>query len=155
MGSCNLGEQAGAAFEIIKNDPAELVAYFFDGNSMSSFVLNKENGLTAKAGEGIRMPLREARRLAIAISTVICVHVGCNSTTAPPPLPAGYAGEWRGTTLQGTDVHFRVSGDNVTSFNRIVLSPRTAMCAADDVVTALCRQRRSERRCFRRSPRAR
>jgi hypothetical protein len=61
------------------------------------------------------MPLREARRLAIAISTVICVHVGCNSTTAPTPLPPGYAGEWRGTTLQGTDVHFRVSGDNVTS----------------------------------------
>ena len=39
------GETEGASFKIIRNDRAELVAYFFDGISMSSFVLNKDNGL--------------------------------------------------------------------------------------------------------------
>ena len=62
------------------------------------------------------MPWREARRLAISIGTVICVHVGCNNATAPTPLPTGYAGEWTGTTLQGTPVQFTVAADSVTSF---------------------------------------
>lgn len=44
------------------------------------------------------------------------MHVGCNNTAAPTPLPPGYAGEWSGTTVQGTPVRFTVSGDNVTSF---------------------------------------
>ena len=62
------------------------------------------------------MFLREARRLAILIGTLICVHVGCNSATAPSPLPAGYAGEWTGTTVEGTFVQFSVSAtDHVTS----------------------------------------
>ena len=67
------------------------------------------------------MPSREARRLAILIGTLICVHVGCNSATAPSPLPAGYAGEWTGTTVEGTFVQFSVSAtDHVTlSYSRI------------------------------------
>ena len=40
----------------------------------------------------------------------------CSSPTAPDPVPAGYAGEWAGTTGQGTPVSFSVSGDQVTSF---------------------------------------
>jgi hypothetical protein len=63
------------------------------------------------------MRLREARRLAISIGIVICAHVACKSPTAPSPLPPGYAGEWAGTTVQGTPVQFSVSAaDNVTSF---------------------------------------
>jgi hypothetical protein len=62
------------------------------------------------------MFLREARRLAILIGTLIFLHVGCNSATAPSPLPAGYAGEWTGTTAEGTFVQFSVSAtDHVTS----------------------------------------
>jgi hypothetical protein len=62
------------------------------------------------------MRLREGRRLAISIGTVIFVHVGCNNATAPTPLPPGYAGEWTGTTVQGTAVQFTVAADSVTSF---------------------------------------
>ena len=62
------------------------------------------------------MFLREARRLAILIGTHICAHGGCNSATAPSPLPAGYAGEWTGTTVEGTFVQFSVSAtDHVMS----------------------------------------
>jgi hypothetical protein len=65
----------------------------------------------------IRVPLREACRLAISTGTLVCIHVACNSATAPSPLPPGYAGEWSGTTAEGTPVHFTVSGsDEVTSF---------------------------------------
>lgn len=42
------GAKAGggaATFQIVKNDASQLAAYFFDGQSMSSLVLNKENGL--------------------------------------------------------------------------------------------------------------
>jgi hypothetical protein len=34
-----------ATFRTVRNDAAQLVAYFFDGQSMSSLVLNKDNGL--------------------------------------------------------------------------------------------------------------
>jgi hypothetical protein len=40
----------------------------------------------------------------------------CSSPTEPDPIPAGYAGEWAGTTGQGTPVSLSVSGDQVTSF---------------------------------------
>lgn len=42
------GAKAGggsATFQIVRNDAAQLAAYFFDGQSMSSLVLNKDNGL--------------------------------------------------------------------------------------------------------------
>jgi hypothetical protein len=62
------------------------------------------------------MPLQEARRLAISIGMVICVHVGCGGATSPSPLPSGYAGEWEGTSTEGTVVQFSVSAaDEVTS----------------------------------------
>jgi hypothetical protein len=61
------------------------------------------------------MHLREALRLAISIGIVISAHNACESATAPSPV--GYAGEWTGTTAQGTTVHFNVSAaDEVTSF---------------------------------------
>lgn len=57
------------------------------------------------------------RRLALSIGTVICIQVGCGGATAPSPLPAGYQGEWAGTTMQGTVVQFSVAaGDEVTAF---------------------------------------
>ena len=56
----NLGEQTGAEFEIIKNDRAELVAYFFVGNSMSSLVLNKDNGLAIWSEIRSTFPLYDA-----------------------------------------------------------------------------------------------
>ena len=64
------------------------------------------------------MPLRKARRLAIAIGVVSSVHAGCQSSTAPSPLtlPPGYEGDWTGTTMQGTPVRFSVSADSVASF---------------------------------------
>jgi hypothetical protein len=39
------GETDGAKFKIISDDRAELVAYFFDGVCLSSFVLNRDTGL--------------------------------------------------------------------------------------------------------------
>ena len=42
------GAKAGggaATFQIVRNDAAQMAAYFFDGQSMSSLVLNKDNGL--------------------------------------------------------------------------------------------------------------
>jgi hypothetical protein len=63
----------------------------------------------------IGMCSREARRLAISIVIVICAHIACDSGTGPSPL--GYAGEWTGTTSQGTPMRFSVSAaDSVTSF---------------------------------------
>jgi hypothetical protein len=41
----------------------------------------------------------------------------CASPTEPKPAPAGYAGQWTGTTAQHTPVSFSVAGDEVTSFN--------------------------------------
>jgi hypothetical protein len=49
---------------------------------------------------------------------VVVLNVGCNSATKPSGLPpSGYAGEWAGTTTDGTSVQFSVStADNVTEF---------------------------------------
>lgn len=61
------------------------------------------------------MRFQEARRLVITLGVVICAPVACKSATAPTPV--GYAGEWTGTTAQGTLVRFGVSAaDHVTSF---------------------------------------
>jgi hypothetical protein len=63
----------------------------------------------------IGMCSREARRLAISIVIVICAHIACDRGIGPSPL--GYAGEWMGTTSQGTPIRFSVSAaDTVTSF---------------------------------------
>ena len=51
----------------------------------------------------------------LGVSLLGCL-AACSSPTAPDPVPAGYAGEWAGTTGQGTPVSFSVSGDQVTSF---------------------------------------
>jgi hypothetical protein len=47
---------------------------------------------------------------------LLACATACSSPTAPEPVPAGYAGEWVGTTGQGTPVSFSVSGDQVMSF---------------------------------------
>lgn len=63
------------------------------------------------------MRMGDTRRLVIAASIAISAHVACTSPTAPAPVPAGYAGEWTGTTEHGTPIRFSVSAaDEVTSF---------------------------------------
>lgn len=57
------------------------------------------------------MELTRARWL--LASLFICA-AACSSPTEP--APAGYAGEWTGTTSHGTAVSFSVSGNDVTSF---------------------------------------
>ena len=64
------------------------------------------------------MRLGETRRLVIAASIAISAQVACESGTAPAPVPvpAGYAGEWTGTTQHGTPIRLSVSAaDEVTS----------------------------------------
>jgi hypothetical protein len=39
------GPDGAAAFTIVSNDTTQVVAYYFDGRSMSSLVVNKANGL--------------------------------------------------------------------------------------------------------------
>ena len=39
------GVPQGVAFSIVSNSNEELVAHYFDGNSINTFVLNKRNGL--------------------------------------------------------------------------------------------------------------
>jgi hypothetical protein len=52
------------------------------------------------------------------------------------PTPVGYKGEWDGTTMQGTPVHFSVSAsDNVTSFT--LRYNFTADCSGTLTVTDL------------------
>lgn len=61
------------------------------------------------------MVSREVRRLVISVVIVISAHVACDGGASPTPL--GYAGEWTGTTSQGTPIGFSVSAaDTVTSF---------------------------------------
>ena len=55
------------------------------------------------------MRVAETLRLVIAASIAISAPVACESPTAPTPVPAGYAGEWTGTTQPGTPIHFSVS----------------------------------------------
>ena len=63
------------------------------------------------------MCMGDTRRFVMTATLAICVQVACSNPTAPAPVPAGYAGEWTGTTQQGTPVRFSVSaGDEVTSF---------------------------------------
>src|SRR5574340_107058 len=58
---------------------------------------------------------RRTRTLLISIGLAVWVHGACKSATAPSPV--GYAGEWNGTTMQGTPVQFDVSrNDEVNSF---------------------------------------
>lgn len=62
------------------------------------------------------MRMGDTRRLVIAASLAISAQVACTSPMAPAPVPAGYAGEWTGTTQHGTPVRFSVSAaDEVTS----------------------------------------
>jgi len=46
---------------------------------------------------------------------LISAQTACHS--GPDPTPIGYAGEWIGTTAQGTPVRFIVSGNAVTSIS--------------------------------------
>src|SRR5215510_8728529 len=51
------------------------------------------------------------RCLVLLISAQTACHNGVE------PTPVGYAGEWIGTTAQGTPVRFSVSGNVVTSIS--------------------------------------
>ena len=60
-----------------------------------------------------------SRRLVIAASLAISAQVACTSPTsptAPPPVPAGYVGDWTGTTQHGTPIRFSVSAANEVTF---------------------------------------
>jgi hypothetical protein len=47
---------------------------------------------------------------------LVCGAACSSSPTGPEPVPAGYAGEWVGTTGHGTPISFSVSVEQVTSF---------------------------------------
>ena len=60
--------------------------------------------------------MREARRLSPLAVLVACASIACGGDNGVSPVPAGYAGEWVGTTTQGTAIRFSVSAaDTVTS----------------------------------------
>lgn len=63
-------------------------------------------------------------------SLFICA-AACSSPTEP--APAGYAGEWAGTTSHGTVVSFSVSGNDVTSFTVAFNTPPT--CSGSETMT--------------------
>lgn len=60
--------------------------------------------------------MRSTRALWLGAWFVVCAGA-CSSPTQPEPVPAGYNGEWAGTTGQGTPVSFTVSGEQVMSLN--------------------------------------
>jgi hypothetical protein len=63
------------------------------------------------------MRWQNSRFVVLLLSLAIYGHVACGSTPGPSPLPNGYAGEWTGTTAEGTPVQFSVSAaDEVTAF---------------------------------------
>lgn len=59
--------------------------------------------------------MRSIRARWLGMLLLVCA-IACSGPTEPEPVPAGYAGEWTGTTMQGTPVSFSVSGDQVTMF---------------------------------------
>jgi hypothetical protein len=59
--------------------------------------------------------MRWLRARWLGVSLLVC-PAACSNPNDPGPVPAGYSGEWSGTTAQGTPVAFSVSADQVTSF---------------------------------------
>ena len=59
--------------------------------------------------------MRVIRATWLGLLLLVC-PAACSNPTGPEPVPAGYAGEWAGTTAQGTPVSFSVSDEQVTSF---------------------------------------
>ena len=58
--------------------------------------------------------LTPIRMVMIGALILACAHVACDSGVSP--LPPGYAGDWIGTTSEGTSFRFSVSdADTVTS----------------------------------------
>lgn len=51
--------------------------------------------------------MRQGRDLSILAPVLACVLVACGSAVSP--LPPGYAGDWVGTTSQGTPIRFSVT----------------------------------------------
>jgi hypothetical protein len=59
--------------------------------------------------------MRVTGRCVLCFALVISAQTACHN--AVEPTPVGYAGEWTGTTTQGTPVRFSVSGNAVTSIS--------------------------------------
>src|SRR4029453_11551426 len=59
--------------------------------------------------------VRVTGRWVLGFALVISAQTACEN--AVEPTPVGYAGEWTGTTTQGTPVRFSVSGNAVTSIS--------------------------------------
>src|SRR5262245_35146029 len=51
----------------------------------------------------------------LCVALLVSAHTAVHN--AAEPTPAGYAGEWIGTTTQGTPVRFTVAGNAVTSIS--------------------------------------
>jgi hypothetical protein len=69
--------------------------------------------------EILTMRLRRSLHTVIWLGVVVGSHVACGNGTASPPMaptPAGYKGEWVGTTMQGTPVQFSVSASDTVTF---------------------------------------
>src|SRR5688500_19498160 len=62
------------------------------------------------------MCMRGARTLSM-LAAIACASIACGSgDNGVSPVPPGYAGDWMGTTSQGTSIRFSVSeADTVTS----------------------------------------
>lgn len=63
------------------------------------------------------MCMREARTLSMLAAILACASIACGSGgNGVSPIPPGYAGDWIGTTSEGTSFRFIVSeADTVTS----------------------------------------
>jgi hypothetical protein len=59
--------------------------------------------------------MRVTGRWVLSFAFVISAQTACHN--AVEPTRVGYAGEWTGTTTQGTPVRFSVSGNAVTSIS--------------------------------------
>ena len=59
---------------------------------------------------------RRGASFLLSILVLVFAQAACGHDSMEP-TPVGYAGEWIGTTAQGTPVRFSVSGDVVTSIS--------------------------------------
>src|SRR5215207_6712926 len=71
--------------------------------------------------EFTRLPLmsvymRGARYLSVVAAILACTHIGCGSAdSGVSAVPPGYAGDWTGTSSQGTTFGFSVSEADIVS----------------------------------------
>src|SRR5262245_38224566 len=62
--------------------------------------------LVRSRGSGVLTVMRVTGRWVLSFAFVISAQTACHNAVEPTPTPLGYAGEWMGTTTQGTPVRF-------------------------------------------------